>query len=202
MFCVLIGMSAVLTAAFASKWHGQAAYFHARLRRAQVTLDDANPGKLTQESDFVSQLRDIPLAALVMQTMQFAAVQEGGRVQSLQVEDRPGTDAELARRDMTMLIDVPYPSVLIILREVLHRYPGATLRKLELAPPIGSGAGMGSSPTTVQSPANGAPVPSSATRGEARVVLSFWSRPIGLAVSSETAVPVTASRPAGVAPGH
>lgn len=143
--------------------------------------------------DFVHTLPGAPTVAQVMQTLQQAADKEGARVVSLQANDHASTDSALGHLDVVISIKATYPAILIVLQQVLDRYPGATVHQLELT--------HRATPTAMTSmavaPVGGATALPSTSETEAHVLLSFWRRPLGVAHADET--PTTHSTSGGTA---
>lgn len=159
-----------------------------RVARLQSALAAKSAAvRATEPPDVVQTLPDAPAAAQIMQTLQQAADKEGVRVQSLQADDHPPTDTALGHLDLTLSINAPYPSILVVLQQVLDRYPGATLKQIDLAHavpltpvvPIVTVPAPNGSPATATSP----------TPSEARVLLSFWRRPTGISQAIVAAAP-------------
>jgi len=165
---------------------------HAGIAKSQAGLASRTSTVFTAESpDFVPALPDAPTAVQVMQTLQQAAGKEGGSVVSLEAEDHPPTESTLGRLDLVISIKATYPAILIVLREALDRYPGATVRQFTLARTSTSAGSTSSSPGIRPGTASSQPD----TDAEAHVVLSLWRRPLG--VSHALAVPASA-QPASV----
>jgi hypothetical protein len=192
---VCIGVIALLVILAASAWQG---------RRLQHRIDGLNTSAVrlraalaaksavaqaAQSPDVVQTLPDAPAVAQVMQTLQQAADKEGARVESLQADDHPATDTALGHLDLTLSIKAPYPSTLVVLQQVLDRYPGATLKQFDMAQTVPAAAAMPMAPAVN----GGAMAPAATTPSEARVLLSFWRRPQGVARDSlAAAAPVSA----------
>lgn len=155
----------------------------ARLQSALASRSAAI--RTAEPPDVVQALPDAPAVAQVMQTLQWAADKEGARVESLQADDHPATDTALGHLDLVLSIKAPYPSIIVVLQQVLDRYPGATLRQIELAHVA---------PTTTLLPMAPAPTGAptalpSTTPSEARVLLSFWRRPAGVVHADAVPMP-------------
>lgn len=171
-----------------------------RVARLQSVLASKSAAvQAAQPPDLVQTLPDAPAVAQVMQTLQQAADKEGARVESLQADDHPATDTVLGHLDLVLAIKASYPSFLVVLQQVLDRYPGATLKQIDLAPLVPAPAGP-----PMATPIGGPTASTSAMQTEARVLLSFWRRPAGVAhadaaatlrpsVSDVQAVPAAAS---------
>jgi hypothetical protein len=141
--------------------------------------------------DVVQTLPDAPAVSQVMQTLQQAADKEGARVESLQADDHPPTATALGRLNLVVSIKAPYPATLVVLQQVLDRYPGATLKQMDLAlvPAPATAGAMVAAP--IGSPA----APTSATPSETRVQLSFWGRPQGVEQARVPPPPASGARP-------
>ena len=149
-----------------------------RAARLQSALDSKSAAvQAAQPPDVVQTLPDAPAVAQIMQTLQQAADKEGARVESLQADDHPPTDTALGHLDLTLSIKASYPSILVVLQQVLDRYPGATLKQLDLTHVVAPAAMVPTPPA----PGGGPMALPSTTQSEARVLLSFWRRPPGIA---------------------
>jgi hypothetical protein len=201
---VLTAVIASLLILVASAWQGlrsqhqierlgrRAAQLQASLATKSAAVEAAQP------PDFVQTLPDAPSVAQVMQTLQQAAGKEGARVESLQADDHPATETALGRLDLVVSIKAPYPAILVVLQQVLDRYPDATLRQMDLAHVTPAAALTPMAPAPVGGPVA---LPSTA-ESEARVLLSFWRRPAGVARAALAATPVPSANEttAGAAP--
>jgi hypothetical protein len=145
--------------------------------------------------DVIQGLTPAPGVAQVMQTLQQAADKEGARVLSLQADDHPPTATALGHLDLVLSIKAAYPSILVVIQQVLDRYPGATLRQIQVARVASS---------TPSVPVAATPMPSasaspSTSESEAHVTLAFWRRPLGVESASPLASDLAASAKAAVA---
>ncbi len=130
--------------------------------------------------DVIQTLPSAPGVAQVVQTLQQAADKEGARVLSVQADDHPPTATALGHLDLSLSMKAPYPSILVVIQQVLDRYPGATLRKFDLA------RVESSTPATaaVPMPMPGASVAPATSDCDAHVTLAFWRRPLDIASES------------------
>lgn len=176
--------------------HGQIPGLEARAAKLQTELETRSAAiQAAQPPDFVRALPDAPSVAQVMQTLQQAADKEGARVESLQADDHPPTDSALGHLDLVVSIKATYPAILVVLQQTLDRYPGATVRQLSLVHSVAPTAMMPMAPA----PMGGATSLPPASQSEARVLLSFWRRPVGVARATE-ALAVAAAASASSAP--
>jgi hypothetical protein len=171
-----------------------------RATRLQTALASRSAAvQAAQPPDVVQTLPGAPAVAQVMQTLLQAADKEGARVESLQADDRPATDTALGHLDLTLSIKAPYPSIIVVLQQVLDRYPGATLKQIDLAQ-----VGPGAVPATLALPLGGQAASAPTVPSEARVLLSFWRRPRGVvqaSVAAPAAPSASAAASAGSSPG-
>ena len=188
----LAGGALLLMLAISLWWglclHSQTGHLESRAANLQSEIDAKSSAvQAAQPPDFAQTLPASPSVAQVMQTLQQAAVTEGARVESLQADDHPPTDTALGHLDLVLSIKAPYPSILAVLQQVLDRYPGATLRQLNLA--------HVAAPTTMTPVAPAPLVGQTAlpltTESEAHVLLSFWRRPAGVGQMTDLAVRAT-----------
>jgi hypothetical protein len=179
---------ALLVLAWAA-WQGiradrQADHLSARL--AQIQSARAASAAATQAAeppDVVQALPAAPGVAQVMQTLQQAADKEGARVLSLQADDHPPTATALGHLDLVLSIKAAYPSILVVIQQVLDRYPGATLRQIQVARMVSSTPSV----PVAAIPMPGASAPPSMSESEAHVTLAFWRRPLGVESASPLA---------------
>jgi hypothetical protein len=201
---------ALLVLAWAA-WQGiradrQADHLSARL--AQIQSARAASAAATQAAeppDVVQALPAAPGVAQVMQTLQQAADKEGARVLSLQADDHPPTATALGHLDLVLSIKADYPSILVVIQQVLDRYPGATLRQIQVAHVVSTTPAV----AIAASPMPGASAPQATSESEAHVTLAFWRRPLDVESASLAWPPLpatggaasatTASAPATVA---
>jgi len=150
--------------------------------------------------DYVQSLPDAPSVAQIMRTLQQAADKESAQVMSLQAEDHAPTPTALGHLELVVSIKAPYPSIVVVIQQVLDRYPGATLRQLNLAHTVAPALTM---PVVAALP-NGPITLPSMTESEAHVTLAFWRRSLGVQAvrpsDRDATVPVVAPRSAA-APG-
>jgi hypothetical protein len=188
----------------ASLWHGfrlraEAIRLQTRIAERQAGLSSSSSGASTADStDFVHTLPEAPTAVQVMQTLQQAADKEGGSVTSLQAEDHPATETTLGRLDLVLSIKATYPAILIVLREALDRYPGATVRQFTITR---------TTPQSAAAPISlalqpGATATPPHTEAEAHVVLSLWRRPLGVPRTLPAPGPMQAASDGGANPGR
>jgi len=146
----------------------------------------------TEPPDFVRRLPDVPATAHVLRTLQRAAGAHGVRMDSLQTEEQPAADSALRRLDVSVTLHAGYPAVIAVLREVLERYPGATLRRLDIVRASQLAPALSMAPV----PAGGG---AAAIEAEAHATFGFWSRPLGVVRAEgadvEADTPVMASTP-------
>ncbi|MGN6527135.1 MAG: GspMb/PilO family protein [Burkholderiaceae bacterium] len=180
---VAVGVSAALVAAA-----GLAAFqlrhgllkeqaLTARLDRAQR---DAGITTVPREAlpDLVQRLPAAPSVDQFMNVLQHLASDQGVRVASLQSDDHPATPTELGRVGVALTLQAPYPAVVRVLQGLLDRYPGASLRRLELARVQGAGVPTGTMGGAGLAPMPGASAP--AAEVEVHVTLDVWSRAVGV----------------------
>jgi hypothetical protein len=136
-----------------------------------------------RQKNFVQIMAAPPMVADVMQTLQRVAGKENAIVESLQSEMHPPTAATLARLDLVLSIKASYQSILILVQQVLDRYPGATLCRLSLTHPLTVTSTIPSTMRAVGDVVTSAQFIAEA-RTEATVTLSFWSRPLGVAMEN------------------
>lgn len=179
---------AVLVAASWQAAHAyrQAAILSSRLATLQSHRTEAVAAMQAAEPpDAILTLPSAPEVAQVMQTMQQAADKEGAQVVSLQAEDHATTTAALGHLDLTVAIKAPYPATMIVIQQVLDRYPGATLRQIQIShaelQPLVPRAGAAP-------PIDGAPAQAPANVSESHVTFAFWRRPLNVE-SAPPAVP-------------
>ncbi len=171
--------AALLLVLAVSAWQGLRAWRQSerlatRVAKLEATRDASVAAvQAAEPPDFVQTLRDAPSVAQVMQTMQQAADKEGAHVISLQADDHAPTATALGHLDLLVSIKAPYPSIVIVIQQVLDRYPGATLRQLSIAHTVAT-ALPGTSP--VPGPTTLAPM----SESEAHVTFAFWRRPSGV----------------------
>jgi hypothetical protein len=148
----------------------------ARLDRAQR---DAAIVPVSHEPppDIVQRLPAAPSVDQLMNVLQRLAAEQGVRVESLQSDDHPATPSELGRLGVAVTLRAPYPATVHVLQALLDRYPGATLRRLEMARVQAAGAAPAIGAMGVP-PMPGASAP--AVEVEAHVTLDFWSRAVGV----------------------
>jgi hypothetical protein len=159
--------------------HSQIDGLSTRAAKRESALDAKSAAIQTAHPpDFVQSLPDAPSVAQIMQTLQHAADQEGARVMSLQAEDHAPTPTSLGRLDLVISVKAPYPSIIIVIQQVLDRYPGATLRQLNLARTVVPASTM----PVANAPSSGSTALPAMTESEAHVTLSFWRRPLGVQV--------------------
>jgi hypothetical protein len=147
-----------------------------RLARAERDASVA-PSPYEPPPDVVQRLPAAPSVDQLMFVLQRLAGEQGVRVASLQSDDHPATPTELGRLGVAVTLRAPYPAIVRVLQGLLDRYPGATLRRLELArvqaaataPAVGA---MGVPPM----PSASAP----AVEVEAHLTLDVWSRAVGV----------------------
>jgi hypothetical protein len=165
----------------------QADHLSARLAKLQsARAASAAAIQATEPPDVIQGLPGAPGVAQVMQTLQQAADKEGARVLSLQADDHPPTATALGHLDLVLSIKAAYPSILVVIQQVLDRYPGATLRQFQVARVASS-----TSPVPVAAmPMPGAAAPQATSDSEAHVTLAFWRRPPGV----ESASPLASDR--------
>jgi hypothetical protein len=199
---VVAGVIALLLILALLTWQGLRLHHRidgltARVARLQSTLASKTAAvQAAQAPDVVQTLPDPPAAAQIMQTLQQAADKEGAQVESLQADDRPATGTALGHLDLTLSIKAPYPSIVVVLQQVLDRYPGATLKQIDLAHAAPPTAAV----PTVTTPTGGSTTATSLTPSEARVLLSFWRRPTGVAQAIVATTPLPSSSGAEVSP--
>lgn len=116
-----------------------------------------------------------------MQTLQQASDKEGAQVMSLQAEDHAPTASALGHLDLTVAINAPYPATLVVIQQVLHRYPGATLRQIQIS--------HVESPTAVAQVVAAPPMDRASGQAplsvsEAQVTFGFWRRPLNVESAS------------------
>jgi hypothetical protein len=164
-----------------------------RLARAERDTSIAPPSH-EPPPDVVQRLPAAPSVDQLMFVLQRLAGEQGVRVASLQSDDHPATPTELGRLGVAVTLRAPYPAIVRVLQGLLDHYPGATLRRLELAR---------SQPTGTTSPMPGASAP--AVEVEAHVALDLWSRAVGVVPVPSTpreapeADPASAGRAASTA---
>jgi hypothetical protein len=189
-----------LLAGLALAWqaHRQAEVLGARVARGEaLRAASLASAREAEPPDAITTLPPAPTVAAIMQTMQRTADAVNARVVSLQAEQHAPTALELGRLDLVVSIKAPYPAILTVLREVLDRYPGATLRQLSLAhaPATATATAPGMALPVAAMPGASGPV----VESEARATLAFWSRPLGVAgaplpdAGSRTGVPAPVS---------
>ncbi|HEX7687726.1 MAG TPA: GspMb/PilO family protein, partial [Burkholderiaceae bacterium] len=177
----------------------------ARLDRAQR---DASMVTTSHEPppDIVQRLPAAPSVDQLMNVLQRVAAEQGVRVESLQSDDHLATPTELGRLGIAVTLRAPYPAIVHVLQALLDRYPGATLRRLELAraqaaaatAPMGAMNAMGAAGMP---PMPGASVP--AVEVEAHVTLDMWSRAVGVVPvpsAQEESPPAAVASEASAAP--
>jgi hypothetical protein len=144
----------------------------ARVASLRQMLATAEARRIEQTPpDFAASLPPAPEAAEVMRTLQLASAKERAVVTSLQADKHDATPTSLGHLDLVVSIKAPYPTIVMMFREVLDRYPGATIRQFSIhGPTIAQTAGTGS--PSVSTDGNGPGGDS-----EARVTLVFWDRP-------------------------
>jgi hypothetical protein len=184
--------------------HSQIDGLSLRAAKLQSALDAKSVAIQTaQPPDVVQSLPDAPSVAQIMQTLQLAADKESAQVMSLQAEDHAPTPTALGHLDLVVSIKAPYPSIVVVIQQVLDRYPGATLRQLNLAHTVAPALTM----PVVAAPPNGPTALRSMTESEAHVTLAFWRRPLGVQVvrpsdrdaSEPVAAPSSAAAPGALA---
>ena len=170
----------VLTAA---SWQSVRAHRQSELLSAhRATLQSARAAsaaaiQAAEPPDVIQALPSAPGVAQVMQTLQQAADKEGAQVTSLLVEDHAPTASALGHIDLILSIKAPYPSILVLIQQVLDRYPGATLRQIQIAHRV-SPMPSGAVPTA---PMMGASEPQAMSMSDAQATLAFWRRPLNVA---------------------
>jgi hypothetical protein len=120
--------------------------------------------------DFPIALPSAPEVADVMRTLQLVSANEHAIVTSLQADKHPATPTALGHLDLVVAIKAPYPIMTMMLREVLDRYPGATIHQLSIRGP--SSEASPASPT----PAFVVDGHDASAYSEARVTFNFWDR--------------------------
>ncbi len=170
-------------------WQGiradrQADHLSARLANLQSARAASTAAiQAAEPPDVIQGLPAAPGVAQIMQTLQLAADKEGARVLSLQADDHPPTATALGHLDLVLSIKAAYPSILVVIQQVLDRYPGATLRQIQVARVASS-----TSPVPVAAmPMQGASAPQATSESEAHVTLAFWRRPLGVESTSPLA---------------
>jgi hypothetical protein len=182
---------ALLVLALAS-WQGvradrQADHLSARLAKLQSARAASTVAIQAAElPDVIQGLPAAPGVAQVMQTLQQAADKEGAHVMSLQADDRAPTRTALGHLDLVLSIKAPYAAILVVIQQVLDRYPGATLRQIQVARVVSSTPAV---PVAVMMPMAmpGASAPQATTESEAHVTLAFWRRPLDVEAASPPA---------------
>ncbi len=151
--------------------------------------------------DVVQTLPNAPQVAQVLQTLQQAAETEGVQVASVQAEEHAATPTTLGHLDLIISMKASYPAIVVVIQQVLDRYPGATLRQLSLARTTDFASTL---PVATTPNASGAAALPAASPSEAHVTLSFWSRPQGvprvLPIAANVSSP--ASAPLGASAGQ
>jgi hypothetical protein len=142
--------------------------------------------------DVVQTLPLAPSVAQVVQSLQREADREGAHVMSLQADDHPPTATALGHLDLILSIKAPFPSILIVIQQVLDRYPGATLRQVLVTPMASTVPAVPAAAAPALIDASAAPL---TIHSEAHLTLAFWRRPLGV----EAAAPGATELPASVA---
>ena len=172
--------AALLLVLAVSTWQGLRAWRQSerlavRVAKLEATRDASVAAiQAAEPPDFVQTLRDAPSVSQVMQTMQQAADKEGAHVISLQADDHAPTATALGHLDLLVSIKAPYPSIVIVIQQVLDRYPGATLRQLSVAHAVATA--LPGTPPPAAGPTTLAPM----SESEAHVTFAFWRRPLGV----------------------
>jgi len=159
----------------------------AKLQSARAASAAAT--QAAEPPDVIQALPAAPGVAQVMQTLQQAADKEGAQVMSLQAEDHAPTATALGHLDLVLSIRATYPSILTVIQQVLDRYPGATLRQIQVAHVVSS---MPAVPVAAV-PMMGASAPQAMSESEAHVTLAFWRRPLDAESASPSALELPAS---------
>lgn len=163
----------------------QADHLSARLAKLQSSRAASTAATQAAEPpDVIQALPSAPGVAQVMQTLQQAADKEGAHVMSLQADDHPPTATALGHLDLVLSIKAPYPSILVVIQQVLDRYPGATLRQIHVARVVSSTPAV---PIAAMMAMPGASAPQATTESEAHVTLAFWRRPLAVESASPLA---------------
>ena len=146
----------------------------AKLQSARAAFNAAT--QAAEPPDVIQALPTAPGVAQVMQTLQQAADKEGAQVMSLQAEDHAPTATALGHLDLVLSIKAPYPSILAVIQQVVDRYPGATLRQIQVAHRVSP---MLAVPVPT-APMIGASAAQAMSVSEAHVTLAFWRRPLNV----------------------
>jgi len=155
----------------------QAGRLSARLAKIQSARAAFNAATQAAEPpDVIQALPAAPGVAQVMQTLQQAADKEGAQVMSLQAEDHAPTATALGHLDLVLSIKAPYPAILVVIQQVLDRYPSATLRQIQVAHMVSP---MLAVPVPT-APMISASAPQAMSVSEAHVTLAFWRRPLNV----------------------
>jgi hypothetical protein len=191
---------ALLVLATAS-WQSMRADRQADLLSARLTaLQSARAASVAaiqsaEPADVIQRLPSAPGVAHIMQTLQEAADKEGARVLSLQADDHPPTTTALGHLDLVLSIKAAYPSIVVVIQQVLDRYPGATLRQIQVARMVSSTPSV----PIAAMPMPAASAPQAMSESEAHVTLAFWRRPSDVESASALAPGLPASGTAATA---
>lgn len=168
----------------------QADRLSARLAKLQsVRADSASATQAAEPPDVIRALPSAPGVAQVVQTLQQAADKEGAQVMSLQAEDHAPTAIALGHLDLVLSIKATFPSILTVIQQVLERYPGATLRQIQVTHVVSSVSVVPAAAV----PMMGASAPQATSAAEAHVTLAFWRRPLDVEFVPPSALQLPAS---------
>lgn len=166
----------------------------ARLTAVQAVRAVSTAAILERRSpDVIQTLPVAPGVAQIVQTFQQAADKEGAHVLSLQAEDHLATTTALGHLDLALSVKAPYPSILIVIQQVLDRYPDATLRQILFTSAMPPTLAATNTAVPIATGFSGA---QPAAESEAHLTLAFWRRPLGVDPEVQTVVEKPASRTA------